>query len=57
LHFAEIVIVIFQRFLSDDDIPAAGHRRHHEIDWARFRQLELHGVFIARVDRGSRSAL
>ena len=50
LDLAQIVIVVLQRLLADDDIPAAGDRRHDEIDRPRLGQLELHGVFVGRGD-------
>src|SRR6516165_7606549 len=53
-HLPQIVVVIFQRLFANDDIPAAGERRHHEADRARLRQLEFDGVFVARVDLANR---
>src|SRR6516162_10788663 len=41
--FAQIVIILFQRLLAEDHVPAAGEGGHHEIDGAWRDQLELDG--------------
>src|SRR5439155_23316530 len=53
--FAQIVVVVLQSLFADDDVPATGERRHHEVDRARLGQLELDGVFIARGDLADRA--
>ena len=62
-HLAQIVVVLLQRLLAEDDVPAAGEGGHHEIDRARRGQLEFDGVLVRRVDlldrgeqRGARDA-
>src|SRR5258708_18493461 len=47
---AQIVIILFQRFLAEDHVPAAGEGGHHEIDGAWRGQLEFDGVLVTRVD-------
>src|SRR5712671_2074646 len=51
---AQIVIILFQRLLAEDHVPAAGEGGHHEIDGAWRGQLEFDGVFVARVDLADR---
>ena len=45
-HLAQIVVVLLERLLADDDVPAAGEGGHHEIDRARRGQLEFDGVLV-----------
>src|SRR6266568_5084757 len=52
---AQIEIILFQRLLAEDHVPAAGEGGHHEIDGAWRGQLEFDSVFIARVDLADRS--
>ena len=47
-------MVVFQCFLADDHVPAAGDRRHHKINWTRVRQLEFDRVLVACVDLADR---
>src|SRR5882762_5744642 len=51
---AQVVIILFQRLLAEDHVPAAGKGRHHEIDRARRGQLEFDSVLVARVDLADR---
>src|SRR5207245_262883 len=51
---AQIVIVLFQRLLAEDHVPAAGEGGHHEIDGAWRVQLEFDGVLVTRDDLADR---
>ena len=46
----QAVVVVLQRLLAHDDVPAAGERPEHEVLRARLAELELDGVGIADVD-------
>ena len=50
LDLAQIVVVVFQRLLADDDVPAAGDCRHDEIGRPRLGQHELHRALVGRLD-------
>src|SRR4051794_38142464 len=51
---AQTVIILFERLLAEDHVPAAGEGGHHEIDGAWRGQLEFDGVLVARVDLADR---
>src|SRR5260221_10193168 len=45
-NFSQIVIILFQRLLAVDHVPAAGEGGHHEIDGAWRGQLEFDSVLV-----------
>src|SRR5207247_1393591 len=47
--FTQVVVILFQRLLAEDRVPAAGEGGHHEIDRAWRGQLEFDGVLVACV--------
>ena len=53
-HLAQVVVVVFQRLLAHDDVPATGKRPQHKIAAAGFAELEFNGVVIAHVDLAHR---
>src|SRR5262249_25680946 len=46
----KVIVVVLQRFLAEDDVPAAGKARHDEVRRTRLRQPELDGVLVAHDD-------
>src|SRR5260370_30283412 len=44
-----MLIILFQRLLAEDHVPAAGEGGHHEIDGAWCGQLECDSVVVAGV--------
>ena len=51
---AQVVLVVLQRLLAHDAVPAAGDRAHDEGGRPRLRELELHGVLVRRGDLAHR---
>src|SRR5207249_10287541 len=47
----EAVVIVFQRLLVHDAVPAAGKSPRDKIRGTRFAQLELDGMAVAYVDR------
>ena len=53
-HAAQVVVVVLQRLLADDRVPAAGEGRHHEAGRPRFGELEDHRLLVGRHDLAHR---
>ena len=47
---AQVVVVVLQRLLAHDDVPARGKGRQHETGRAGLVELELDSVGVAHVD-------
>ena len=50
----QVLLVVLERLLAHDDIPAAGKRRHDEVRRPRLSQLELDRMRVAHVDLAHR---
>src|SRR5271166_2093090 len=53
-QLSEVVVVVLERFLADDHIPAAGDRQHNKALRARLRQFEFDRIGVLRVDLADR---
>src|SRR5262249_22637782 len=51
---AKVIIILFQRLLAKDHVPAAGEGGHHEIDRAWRSQFEFDDILVARIDLADR---
>ncbi len=47
---AQVPLVVVQRLLADDAVPAAGEGRHDEAGRPRLGELEHHGLLVGRGD-------
>src|SRR6516162_3642247 len=54
LDFAQIIVVVLESLFTDDNVPAAGDRRHDKVGGARLRQFEFYSVFVTRIDLADR---
>src|SRR4051812_27104111 len=54
LDLPQVVIVVFERLLANDHIPAARNGGHDEAGGARLGQFEFDGMLVPRIDLADR---